>query len=369
MVKRLIRQRWFWFAITGAGVVSLLAAFLKKLLAQSPRIVAVQKKPVTAQPSPASQKTPIELSQVAPELRKPMQRGTRLSIPNERAWGRRVTHGLLAVLPAAKIEGVTIEQLRTAKPPVRLYTPAIRRSTAALFWIHGGGLVIGRAVQNDQLCALTARELGILVVSVEYRKAPEHPFPAALDDCIAGWRWLQREAHRLGVDPARITVGGQSAGGGLAASLVQRIHDSRGVQPVAQWLFCPMLDDRTAARRELDRVGHFVWNNRQNRFGWRSYLGVEPGSDVVPAYAVPSRQEDVRGLPPAWIGVGDIDLFYDEDHAYAERLREANVEVTFEVVSGAPHGFESWAPDTTITRKYISCAQAWLRQALEGTQG
>ena len=311
----------------------------------------------------------MEMSQVAPEPRGPMRRVTGLPIPADQAWGRRVTRMLLALLPTSKHKGVTIETSKATDASVRVYRPTVRRVPAALFWIHGGGLIIGRAVQDDRLCALTARELGVLVVSVEYRKAPEHPFPAALDDCYAGWRWLQREAQRFGVDPARVALGGESAGGGLAASLAQRLRDAGETLPVAQWLFCPMLDDRTAARQELDGIHHFVWNNRLNRFGWRSYLGVEPGSDSVPAYTVPARREDLSGLPPAWIGVGDIDLFYGEDHAYAERLRAAGVEVTLEVVPGAPHGFEAWAPNPALARDHIGHAQAWLRQALEEVQG
>jgi acetyl esterase/lipase len=314
----------------------------------------------------------MDASRVAPELQGPMRRVTRLPLPTDRAWGRRVVRTLLAVLPDGKLEGVTIEKPRPAsacEPRVRVYHPAVRQSRAALFWIHGGGMIIGRAVQDDHLCALTARELGIVVVSVEYRKAPEHPFPAALDDSHAGWQWLQAGASRLEVDPSRIAVGGESAGGGLAASLTQRLRDSGEAIPVAQWLFCPMLDDRTAARKELDQVDHFVWNNRLNRFGWRSYLGVEPGSAVVPPYAVAARREDLRGLPPAWIGVGDIDLFYDEGREYAERLRTAGVDVTFEVVPGAPHGIAAWAPATTIARDHIGRAQAWLQQALAAPEG
>ena len=145
-------------------------------------------------------------------------------------------------------------------------------SRLALLWIHGGGLVIGGAAQDDRFCAETARELGITVVSAEYRLAPEHPYPAAL---------------------------------------VQRLYDE-GERPRAQWLFCPMLDDRTAARRGLDGAGPRVWDNRLNRFGWRAYLGTEPGAPVVPHYAVPARRDDVAGLPDTWIGVGDIDLFHDE---------------------------------------------------------
>jgi acetyl esterase/lipase len=317
----------------------------------------------------------MELSQVATELREPMRRVTRVPLAADRAWSRRITRALLAVIPDAKLDGVTIEKRRTTEVAVRIYRPAHRQSDAALFWIHGGGLVIGRAVQDDQLCALTARELGILVVSVEYRLAPEHPFPAARDDCFLGWLWLQREAKGLGVDAARVALGGESAGGGLAASLAQWLHDAAtrvasiavdtGTSvPVAQWLFCPMLDDRTATRHELDSMNHFVWNNRMNRFGWRSYLGVEPGAASIPPYAVPARREDLRGLPPAWIGVGDIELFYNEDRNYAERLRASGVETTLDVVPGAPHGFENWAFNTALAQNYIRRAQTWLSQAL-----
>ena len=239
-----------------------------------------------------------------------------------------------------------------------------------MLWIHGGGYLIGAARQDDWLCGPTARELGILVASVEYRKAPEHPFPAALDDCHAGWTWLHDNAAALGVDPARVAVGGESAGGGLAAALAQRLRDADGPRPVAQWLFCPMLDDRTAARRDLDAVRHRIWNNRLNRFGWRSYVDAEPGSDAVPAYAVPARRGDLGGLPPAWIGVGDIDLFHDEDLEYAQRLRAAGVAATFHLVPGGPHGFEGIARNTAISREYVAAARQWLRHALlDGVDG
>jgi acetyl esterase/lipase len=252
---------------------------------------------------------------------------------------------------------------------VRVYRPTNYRSTAALFWIHGGGLIIGSAVQDDRLCAQVAHELGIVVVSTEYRLAPEHPFPAALDDCMAGWTWLQREAQRLGADSSRIAIGGESAGGGLAASLAQRLQDSASdlgvATPIAQWLFCPMLDDRTAARQDVGALDHFVWNNRLNRFGWRSYLGVEPGSASAPEYASPARRVDLHGLPPTWIGYGDIELFSDEDYDYAERLGAAGVDITTDVVAGAPHGFESWASNTDLARAYLARAQSWLQQILQ----
>lgn len=248
-------------------------------------------------------------------------------------------------------------------PAVRTYLPD-RGTGAALLWIHGGGLVLGSPLMDDERCGRVAAELGAVVVSVDYPLAPAAPFPAALDDCHAAWTRLHDDAGRLGIDPARVAVGGASAGAGLAAALTQRLHDDAGPQPVAQWLFYPMLDDRTAGRRELDRLRHRVWSNRNNEVGWRSYLGHAPGTAVPPPYAVPARREDVTGLPQAWIGVGDIDLFHDEDVAYAERLEAAGVPVTVDVVPGAPHGFDGWGAGTAIADGFTARATAWLRDAL-----
>jgi acetyl esterase/lipase len=185
-----------------------------------------------------------------------------------------------------------------------------------------------------------------------------------LDDCHAAWSHLQDKAGQWGVDPRRVVVGGQSAGGGLGAALVQQLRDEDDVRPIGQWLWCPMLDDRTAARRELDQPSHWVWDNQRNHFGWRSYLAAEPGAATFPPYAVPARRDDLAGLPPAWIGVGDIDLFHDEDQVYAARLTEAGVPVTFTVVPDAPHGFEVWGSETVISRTHIGTALDWLRATI-----
>jgi acetyl esterase/lipase len=300
----------------------------------------------------------MELSRIAPELRKPVRRFP--VMPLESAWFRRLSRAAMPLMRSAAIPGVAVEQPIPGTPGVRIHRPERLRSPAALLWIHGGGLVMGAAKQDDRICGETAAELGIVVVSADYRLAPDHPYPVPLDDCHMVWTWLARNASRLGVDPARVIVGGQSAGGGLAAALAQRLHDEGGVQPIAQWLFCPMLDDRTAARRELDEVGHRVWNNRHNRFGWGAYLRAEPGGDHTPGYAVPARRDDLTGLPPAWIGVGDVDLFHDESLAFAERLRAAGVATTFHSVPGAPHGFEAWAPKTTVSREFVRAGRAWL---------
>lgn len=300
---------------------------------------------------------PITADMIDPELRQAMARMPRL--PLRSALFRRLASWLLSLRPKPALPGVTLT-VRKDAPRVRSYRPDGVRSEGALLWIHGGGYVIGSAAVDDVLCAQVARELGVLVVSAEYRLAPRHPFPTPLDDCHAVWRWLLEQSEPLRIDASRIAIGGMSAGGGLAAALVQRVCDEGGPAPAAQWLMAPMLDDRTAALHALDAVAHPVWDNGLNRFGWRSYLGVEPGTADLPAYAAPARRVDLAGLPPAWIGVGAIELFHDEDVAYARRLEEAGVPVTLEIVPGAPHGFEAWGRDTPVGRTYIAKAIAWL---------
>jgi acetyl esterase/lipase len=260
------------------------------------------------------------------------------------------------LIRSPRTPGVAIGRDRVGGVRVRTYTPEQVTTDAELLWIHGGGMVIGAPAMDDVLLAETAARFGMRITSVDYRLAPENPFPAPLDDCAAVWRGM---LARSGAS-ARIAVGGQSAGGGLAAALAQRISDEGGVQPIAQWLFCPMLDDRTAADRSHDDTAHFVWNNHKNRVGWRALLSEEPGAPAVPPYSVPARRADLAGLPPAWIGVGDIDLFHDEDLAYAARLRDAGVDVATTVVPGAPHGFESVAARTDIARDFRRAAQDWL---------
>ncbi|MGJ3240367.1 MAG: alpha/beta hydrolase [Anaerolineae bacterium] len=304
--------------------------------------------------------TPMTLTQVAPELRAPISKMPPIPIGNK--LGRWFIRKAMNFLVREKdYDGVSIEKRMLSKDiEIHIYTPEQALTDAGLLWIHGGGLVIGSAKQDHKFCADTARELGIIVVSTEYRLAPESPFPAALDDCHTAWMWLQASASELNIDATRIAIGGQSAGGGLAAGLVQRIHDDGGIQPRAQWLFCPMLDDRTALRYELDDINHFIWNNQNNRIGWHAYLGIHFGSEQTPAYAVPARRDDLTGLPSAWIGTGDIELFFVEDKTYAERLMASGVDCLLHVVEGGPHGFESIAPHTKLAQDYLAQSRAWL---------
>ena len=231
----------------------------------------------------------------------------------------RMGTGLLARIPK---RGVAVQRLGPTS--VRVHQPAAsHRPRPALLWIHGGGYVLGTAAQDDALCSHFAQSLGIVVAAVEYRLAPEHPFPVPLHDCYEALTWLARQPQ---VDPARVAVGGASAGGGLAAALALLAHERGEVQLAFQLLAYPMLDDRTAARAGITDTNFRLWNNTANRFGWQSYTGLPPGSHEVTGLAAPSRYGDLSGLPPAWIGVGTLDLFHDEDRAYERRLREAGVD-------------------------------------------
>lgn len=262
-------------------------------------------------------------------------------------------------------EGVSLREVAVGSQRVRVFTPADGpRHPAAILWMHGGGRVVGRPELSDEHCARLARELGIVAVSASYRLAPEHPYPAALDDLVAAWRWLVDHADELGVDAYRMAVGGESAGGGLAAELCQRIRDEGGRKPAAQVLVYPMLDDRTATRDELTKQRHFGWSNRSNRFGWASYLGVAPGSPEVGRWAAAARCEDLSRLPPAWLTVGTLDVFLDENLAYVERLRDAAVPVTLDQVSGGFHGFLAVGRDEAPVKETWESLERFLRTHL-----
>jgi acetyl esterase/lipase len=240
---------------------------------------------------------------------------------------------------------------------VRLFRPTRAGGAGpALLWIHGGGYVIGHAAQDDELCRRFARQLGVTVASVDYRLAPEHPYPTPLEDCYSALTWL---AALPSVDPARIAIGGASAGGGLAAGLALLARDRGEVPLAAQLLVYPMLDDRTVDRIGPENPGLRLWNQSSNKFGWSAYLG-----DADPDVAVPARREDLSGLPPAWMGVGTFDLFHDEDLAYAERLNAAGVPCEVEVVDGAFHGFDGIVPKAEVSQKFFASQCAMLRQAL-----
>jgi acetyl esterase/lipase len=238
---------------------------------------------------------------------------------------------------------------------VRLHRPIdVSQPTPALLWIHGGGYVMGTAQQDDALCHRFVRELGITVAAVDYRLAPEHPYPAPLEDCYSALTWL---AALPAVDPARVAIGGASAGGGLAAALALLTRDRGEITPTLQLLAYPMLDDRSGSGPK--NRNYRLWGPKSNRFGWASYLG-----NADPQVAVPARRDDLAGLPPAWIGVGTNDLFHDEDLAYAQRLTAAGVPCQVEVVPGAFHGFDQVVPKAAVSQSFFASQCGSLRTAL-----
>lgn len=238
---------------------------------------------------------------------------------------------------------------------VRLFRPVgVTEPGPALLWIHGGGYVAGTAQIDDGLCRRFSRRLGITVASVDYRLAPEHPYPTPLEDCYSALTWL---AALPAVQEHRVAIGGASAGGGLAAALALLARDRGELTPAFQVLVYPMLDDRSSASAE--NPDHRLWTSRSNHFGWESYLG---GADRQ--VAVPGRRDDLRGLPPAWLGVGTHDLFHDEDLVYAERLNAAGVPCQVEIVPGAFHGFDQFVPKAAVSQRFFDSQCDSLRSAL-----
>jgi acetyl esterase/lipase len=235
---------------------------------------------------------------------------------------------------------------------IRLYIPEGRPTpTGALFFIHGGGYVMGELPQFDVHGSEIAEGAGCLVASIDYRLAPENPYPAPLEDCYAGLAYLAAESRRFGVDPTRIAVGGTSAGGGLAAGLALLARD-RGGPPIAfQVLEAPMLDHRgiTPSSHNVDHPK--VWNRAANELAWRAYLG-PAANGPVSGYASPALAADLAGLPPAYISVSALELFLDEAIDYARRLMEAAVEVELHVYPNGFHG-STWAvPNADLSRRW-----------------
>jgi len=211
----------------------------------------------------------------------------------------------------------------------------------AILHIHGGGYVIGEASVGDVASRAIVKALRCAVYSVDYRLAPETVHPGPVEDCYAALAYIAGNAVALGVDAARIGVMGESAGGGLAAGLALMARDRGGPKLAFQHLIYPMIDDRTGVSGEPHpHTGEFVWRARDNRFGWGALLGCAPGGDGVSAYAAAARAEDLSGLPPAFIAVGTLDLFVEEDVEYARRLMRAGVPVELHVYPGAYHGFQ-----------------------------
>lgn len=233
-----------------------------------------------------------------------------------------------------------------------------------IFHVHGGGYVGGAAGEMEFVHRPLARDLGCMIISVEYRLAPETRFPGAVEDCYAALAWVTANAADLGVDIARMGVMGESAGGGLAAALALLVRDRGEYAFAFQTLIYPMLDDRTCVAAEPHPwVGEFIWTPHNNHFGWSCLLGVEPGSDGVSPYAAAARAESLEGLPPAFISTGALDLFLEEDLEYARRLMRAGVPVELHVYPGGFHAFDL-LPGAAVSAQARRDTVEALRRAL-----
>ncbi|HME41184.1 MAG TPA: alpha/beta hydrolase [Steroidobacteraceae bacterium] len=276
-----------------------------------------------------------------------------------------------SAVDAAAVDAVAMSVRSVPGPPggaevgVIIYTP--RQSTGPLPCIvhmHGGGYVAGSAASAEPRHRPLALAAGCVIVSVEYRLAPETTFPGAIEDCYAALAWTFANSRTLNIDARRIGVMGESAGGGLAAALALLARD-RGEYPLAfQHLIYPMLDDRTCTTPDPHpHTGEFLWTAHKNAFGWASLLGVPPGSADVSSYAAAARAEDLSGLPPTFLSTGALDLFLEEDIEYARRLLRAGVPVELHVYPGAFHAFDL-APDAQVARDANRDSIAALRRAL-----
>jgi acetyl esterase/lipase len=241
-------------------------------------------------------------------------------------------------------------------------------NSPALFWIHGGGMVMGSAYSGADLLVDWVDQLGVVAVSIDYRLAPEHPDPAPVEDCYAGLVWTVDHAHELGIDASQIIIGGRSAGGGLAAGVALLARDRGGPAVAAQLLMCPMLDDRndSLSGQQFDGLG--VWDRTSNDTGWRALLGDRVGTAQVSPYAAPARAESLSDLPPAFIDVGSAETFRDEDVDYALRLWAAGGQAELHVWPGGTHGFDLYVPDADMSIDAKAARTRWLRRTLRVNQ-
>ena len=306
-----------------------------------------------------------------PELQVMAEASIITEINDENLQGIRETlDGLRPPLEDEKSYNVTRKEIfipQDNAPDVRclLYIPDDRTEASGpgYLHIHGGGYIIGSPEGSDTQNLLLAYEIGAVIISVDYRLAPEHPIPAPLDDCYAALGWFHENSEELGIDRARIGIGGESAGGGLAAALAIKARDEGKYQICWQSLTYPMLDDRTGDDKNPGDplVGEFVWTREFNQYAWNSYLADAKRE----APQAPGRLEDFKGLPPTWMFTASLDLFRDENIDYAQRLMSAGVSCDLVVYPGACHAFQQ-IETSELTQRFREDFTAALRRGLRG---
>lgn len=312
------------------------------------------------------------MNRVDKELRQLLELFPLVQFSMESLAAARTMMTQMAALAGSVVRDDVILQERTvaatsSAPAVRMLVCTPRNcepNHPAILFIHGGGYVAGCPEQDLQRMQSFALACQGTVLSVDYRLAPESPYPGPLDDCYAALKWLHSNALELGVDATRIAVAGESAGGGLAAALALLARDRMEVRLAFQLLIYPMLDDRTGSTAQRNaHTGQHIWTAESNNFGWQCLLGHAPGGEEVSAYAAPARALDVSGLPPAFIAVGSLDLFVDENLAYAHRLLRSGVPIELHIYPGAYHGFPM-ATEAALSKAFEADCIAALNRAL-----
>jgi len=268
-----------------------------------------------------------------------------------------------------KASDVTIKDYRIPRSDgselrVRIYRKIGSEARGALLYVHGGGMIVSSIEDYDGRCMHYCTNTGLPVVSVDYPLAPESPYPAQIDDALTALAWMHANAEEHGWDANRIGIGGDSAGGGLTAGAVLKNRDDSGPKLACQMLVYPMLDDRNVVPDSRFPRQFQIWTYVDNETGWDAYLSGLAERSAVPPYASPARETNLTELPPTYIETGTLDIFHDEDIAYAKAMIAAGVPVEGHVWNGAPHGFDYFAPDSSLAKKAWECRFAFLVQHL-----
>ncbi|MFN3457601.1 MAG: alpha/beta hydrolase [Novosphingobium sp.] len=283
---------------------------------------------------------------------------------------RSMMDGLAPTPDSLACDDIALQRITVPASPsgpelgIILHRPVGRTGSLPLYFhIHGGGFVLGSAIMSSPANIVLAREVGCVVASVDYRLSPEVTGQQPVEDCYRALCWLAGNAQSHGIDPSRIVIGGESAGGGLAASLALMVRDRGTIALAMQMLICPMLDDRTQG--DHPHCGEFVWTAEANAAAWALRIGSEDVVQDRRGYIAAARADDLHGVAPAYIAVGSLDLFLEEDIAYAQRLARAGVPVDLHVYAGGYHGFEL-AADASATRRTMEDRFSVLRRTFQG---
>ncbi|KAK9319951.1 esterase LipW [Lipomyces orientalis] len=302
-----------------------------------------------------------KLSQLTPDAIRTMRKATASPTDTvEKLAVRGITHEKLQISAAGgNSHDIILSLLRPSTTD--------SQSRPCIYWIHGGGLHWGDRLHTIEFPASVVLECDAVCVSVEYRLAPEHPYPAALEDCYGGIKWISEHAQDLGIDANRIMVAGVSAGGGLAAATALLCRDRRGPRLCAQCLSCPMLDDRNLTRSSHQYVEE-VWPREANVSAWKSYLGAHFSNLEISIYAAPGRADNLSGLPTTYLDAGSAEVFRDDVVAYASRLWADGVQAELHVWAGGFHGFEIFAPTAEISMTSMKAKMDWVKKIFSDTE-